>query len=185
MAIVTTRDGDAFGMHLSDHDFGPIIHLNPDIRAFDALDPDNHTTNLACDLPLGGSAHLVVSNTGAFTFQVSAHDSGFDNIDYSVAAVLMTREGIAFTFAHSGSVEGTIAGLPFGTPTRDDHATITGSKQELKDEFRRLEGATFIATLDGTDTLVEGIKGLILEALKAAAKELGAAAAKAVIAVVA
>ena len=108
----------------------------------------------------------------------------FDNIDYSLAAVLMTRGGIAFTFAHSGSVEGTIAGLPFGTPRRDDHATIAGGNPTLQDEFGSLEGATFIAVLDGTDTLVAGIKGLIDDAIKAAAKEIGAAAAKAVIALV-
>ena len=185
MAVVTTRGGDAFGMHLSGRDFGPIIHLNPnDVLNFDAVDATTGRTGLTSDLPLNGSAHLVVSKTGSFTFQVNAHDSGFDNIDYSLAAVLMTRGGIAFTFAHSGSVEGTIAGLPFGTPRRDDHATIAGGNPTLKDEFGSLEGATFIAVLDGTDTLVAGIKGLIDDAIKAAAKEIGAAAAKAVIALV-
>jgi hypothetical protein len=185
MMIVTTNPGDAFGAELTGRDFGPIFQLNPnDVRAFDAIDPDNGTTQLATDLPLGGSAHLVVNNTGAFTFTVHAHDSGFDNIDYSLAAVLMTKSGLAFTFGHQGGVEGTSAGLPFGTPRRDDNATMTGANPALKDEFDRLDGATFVGKLAGTDALVEGIKGLISDAVNAAAKELGAAAAKAVIALV-
>jgi hypothetical protein len=128
---------------------------------------------------------LLVTNTGAFTFTIHAHDSGADNIDYSLAAVLMTQSGLAFTFEHQGGVEGTSAGLPFGTPRRDDNATVTGTNPTLKDEFARLDGAKFVGKLAGNDTLVKGITGLINDALSAAAKELGAAAAKAVIALVA
>jgi len=184
--IVTTTTGGAFGADLAGRNFGPIFQLNPeDVRSFDAKDPDNGTTQLASDLPLGGSAHLTVTNTGAFTFSVHAHDSGFDNIDYSLAAVLMTKSGLAFTFEHQGGVEGTIAGLPFGKPRRDDSATLTGTNSSLKDEFIGLEGATFVGTLSGTDTRVDGIKGLLKEALDAAIKQLGVEAAKAVVTLVA
>jgi hypothetical protein len=157
----------------------------PDIREFDAVDPDNGTTRLATDLALGGSAHLLVTKTGAFTFSVHTHDSGADNINYSLAAVLMTQSGLAFTFEHQGGVEGTLAGLPFGTPRRDDNPTLTGSNSALKDEFDRLDGARFVGKLAGTDALVKGIEGLIADTVSAAAKDLGAAAAKALIALVA
>lgn len=157
----------------------------PDIRDFDAVDSDNGTTRLASDLPLGGSAHLLVTNTGAFTLNVNAHDSGFDNIDYTFAAVLMSKSGLAFTFSHQGGVEGTSAGLPFGTPRRDDHATLTGTNPSLKDEFIRLDGAVFVGTLKGTDALVSGVEGFITDEISAAAKELGTEAAKAVVALVA
>ena len=155
------------------------------VRTFDAIDSDNGTTQLASNLALGGSAHLLVTNTGAFTLTFHAHDSGFDNIDYSVAAVLMAKSGLAFTFEHQGGVEGTSAGLPFGTPRRDDNVTLAGTNPALKDSFDQLGGATLVAKLAGTDTLVKGIEGLIGDALSSAAKELGAAAGKAVIALVA
>jgi len=75
---------------------------------------------LTSGLPLGGSVHLVMRKNGDFTFSSHAHDSGFDNIDYVVSAALMTPSGIASTFQHSGHVEGTVAGLPFGTPPESE-----------------------------------------------------------------
>ena len=165
--------------------FNPPPVKQPDTREFDAIDSDNGTTRLASDLALGGSARVVVTNTGAFTFTVNAHDSGFDNIDYSLVAILMTKSGLAFTFAHQGGVEGTSAGLPVGTPRRDDHATITGTNPTLKDEFARLDGALFIGTLKGTDALVNGIEGFIAEELGAALKQLSVDAVNAVVALVA
>ncbi|QLL09665.1 hypothetical protein [Mycobacterium vicinigordonae] len=82
---------------------------------------------LTCGLPLGGSAHLACQSNGAYTLTGHAHDSGFDTIQYAWAAALVTPAGIAFTFAHQGRVEGTSAGLPFGTPRRDDHFTLAST----------------------------------------------------------
>jgi hypothetical protein len=101
---------------------------------------DDETANfdsgsLTSSLPLGGSAHLVVRKNGNFTFSCHAHDSGFDNIDYVVSAVLMTPAGIAFTFQHSGNVEGTVAGLPFGTPDRDDDFITGGFNPAITNEW--------------------------------------------------
>jgi hypothetical protein len=59
------------------------------------------------------------------------HDSGFDNIDYTISAVLMSASGIAFTFQHSGNVEGTSAGLPFGTPNRNDDFVSSGNNESI------------------------------------------------------
>jgi hypothetical protein len=109
---------------------------------------------LTSDLPLGGNAHLVMRKNGNFTFSCHAHDSGFNNIDYVVAAVLMTSRGIAFTFAHSGNVEGTVAGLPFGTPDRDDDFVIGGNNPMITGEFDDIPNAKFSATISAT---LEGV----------------------------
>ncbi len=176
--IVTTQNGDAFGADVSDRNIGPISLLNPlDVHAFD-------TGTLVSDLPLGGSAHVVVTKSGAFSFTSHAHDSGFDNINYALGAVLMTPSGLAFTFGHQGHVEGTIAGLPFGKPDRDDDSAASGSNPTLQVEFDRLQGAHLVGTLAGTDTLLDGLKGLIGDAVKTAASQLGLAAAQGVIALV-
>jgi hypothetical protein len=183
--MVITQNGDAFGHDVSGRDIGPAFLLNPsDIQTFDAIDANDGSSSLKSDLALGGSAHLVVTDKGAFTFNSHAHDSGFDNIDYTLAGILMTPSGLAFTFQREGNVEGTIAGLPFGTPRRDDNHTSSGSNPAIRDEFERLRGAIFVGTLVGTDTLVAGVTGLIGDALKSAAQKFGLAAATAVIALV-
>ena len=84
---------------------------------------------LTSSLPLGGSLHLVIRRNGNFTLSTHAHDSGFDNIDYVITAVLIAASGIAFTFQHAGHVEGTSAGLPLGTPDRNDDFTAGGQIQ--------------------------------------------------------
>jgi len=150
-------------------------HLDPDLAVFDS-------GPVTSDLPLGGSVHLVMRRNGDFTFSSHAHDSGFDNIDYGIAVALMTSDGIAaFTFAHSGSCEGTAAGLPFGTPRRDDDFTASGNNPMIVSEFDHLGGAVLNVNLSGVDTLVQGLN----KVLKDAAEQLGVAAAQSVVALVA
>lgn len=185
LMVITTRTGDAFGADVSGHDIGPIVLLNPsDVQAFDAIDAGGGSNHLQGDLALGGSAHLVITDNGTFTFNSHAHDSGFDSIDYTLGAVLMTPAGVAFTFEQHGSVEGTVAGLPFGTPRRDDNRMSSGSNPAIRAEFNHLRGATFVGRLAGTDTLVGGAKSLIAEAVKSAAQKFGLEAATSVIALV-
>jgi hypothetical protein len=122
---------------------------------------------------------------GNFTFNCDAHDSGFDNIDYAVGAVFITASGVAFTFKHEGHVEGTIAGLPFGTPNRNDHFVSGGANPSITAEWQNVfVGGRFVVAIDGKDTLVAGIGGLLGDLVKTAAQELGKAAAAAVIALV-
>ena len=169
----------AGGEHSQDNSFNYAMRVQSlaDILVFD----DGPLTS---DLPLGGSVHIAVKKNGNFTFSCDAHDSGFDNIDYVASAVLMTPTGIAFTFQHSGSVEGTIAGLPFGTPNRDSHFVTGGSNSGITPEFDDLSRAMFKGSIAGKDTLVEGVKGALGDLVKEAAKELGKAGAAAIIALV-
>src|SRR6266702_3705168 len=132
--------------------------------------------SLTSSLPLGGSVHLVMRKSGDFTFSCHAHDSGFDNIDYVVSALLMTPSGIAFTFQHSGNVEGTSAGLPFKTPRRDDDFITGGNNPSIANEFGGMPGAKLEASIDGKDTLVRGLEGELGDLLKKVGEELGKAA---------
>jgi hypothetical protein len=132
-------------------------------------------------LPLGGSVHVVMQRNGSFTFSCHAHDSGFDNIDYAISAVLMTPSGIAFTFQHSGHVEGTGAGLPFGTPNRNDDFTTGGTNPQITTQWGGIVAAKLLPRLDGTDTLVRGLGGALDDVIKAALAEVGKEAAAGVI----
>jgi hypothetical protein len=183
--VVTTRTGDAFGAEVSGHDIGPSVLLNPsDVQTFDAIDAGGGSHHLQGNPALGGSAHLVVTDSGTFTFNSHAHDCGFDNMDYTLGAVLMTPAGLAFTFEQQGSVEGTVAGLPLGTPRRDDNRMTSGSNPVIKAEFNHLRDATFVGKLAVTDTLVAGAKSLIAEAVTSAVHRVGLEAATTIIALV-
>jgi hypothetical protein len=122
--------------------------------------------------------------TRNFSFGSHAHDSGFDNIDYVISAVFMTTTGIAFTFQHSGHVEGTVAGLPFGTPNRNDDFITGGSNPMITSEWDNTRGGRMAASLDGRDTLVGGLTGILDDLLKNVGDELGMAGAAAVVALV-
>jgi hypothetical protein len=158
-------------------ELGFIPPVGDDIASFDA-------GPLTSGLPLGGSAHLVMRKNGDFTFSCHAHDSGFDNIDYVVSAVLMSPSGIAFTFQHSGHVEGTVAGLPFGTPNRNDDFIVGGNNVAIANEWKGISVAKLQGSVDGRDTLVAGLEGILNDLLKTVAGQFGKAAAAAVVALV-
>ncbi len=140
---------------------------------------------LTSDLPLGGSARIIMDQKGSFTFTCHAHDSGFDNIDYALAAVILDANGIAFTFSHTGHTEGTSAGLPFGTPDRDDSFTTGGGNPQITAEWNQIVGGRISASLTGVDKLVGGIEGMIGNVLNQLLQEAGKALATAIIALVA
>ena len=168
----------AHGGHSDLHSAPFVLPHHDEVQTFD-VGP------ITSGLPLGGSASVVVSNTGTFTFATHADDSGADNIDYTLSAVLMTPSGIAFTFAHQGHVEGTTGAVPIvSTPKRDDFQTSSGTNPALKDDFGNLFNSVLAARLTGTDTLIGGITKFINDVIDDAAKQLGQAAAKAVIAIV-
>lgn len=159
--------------------FGPPPAPTGDTATFDS-------GPITSDLPLGGSVHLVMRRNGDFTFSTHVHDSGFDNIDYVISAVLVTGSGIAFTFQHAGHVEGTSAGLPFGTPDRNDDTTSTGENLMITREFDGIfAGAKLLTRLDGKDKLVGGLQGMLGELLSEAAAAVGKVALAAAVALVA
>ncbi|WP_367575248.1 LGFP repeat-containing protein [Streptomyces griseoaurantiacus] len=143
---------------------------------------DTGMLTTANGLPLSGSAHLVITRSGDFTFTRHAHDAGFDNIDYVLETVLMAPTGMAFTFTHEGHVEGTVAGLPFGTPDRNDDHIQPGNNPALANQFEDLADAVFLGHVEGKDTLVGGVEKFIGDTVSEAATSLGKAAAAGVVA---
>jgi hypothetical protein len=171
----------AGGQHSADGSFNYLASFQGGLPSDTAVfDSGPLTSNLA----LGGSAHVAVRRNGDFTFSCHAHDSGFDNIDYAIVAVLLTTNAIAFTFTHSGGTEGTSAGLPFGTPRRDDDFTTSGNNPMISTEFDGMNGALWKADLTGRDALVHGVAGALEDLLGQAVSALGKAAAAAVVALV-
>jgi hypothetical protein len=142
--------------------------------------------SLTSGLSLGGSVKLIMTNKGDFTFSAHAHDSGFDNIDYVVSAVLMMPNGLAFTFQHQGHLEGTTVSIPnpFNKPKRDDDPVIPGNNPSITNEFGGMGLATLQASVDGKDTLVGGLEKIVNDLLNQAAQQLEKAGAAAVVALV-
>jgi hypothetical protein len=150
-------------------------HIDPDTLNFDS-------GPLTTDLPLGGSAHLVIRRNGDFTFSTHAHDSGFNNIRYGLVAVLMASNGIAFTCERTGHLEGTTAGLH---PKRNDDPVTSGNNGIIARNFDAIaSGARFVATLSGNDVLVSNIRQMIEDAISDAAKQLLKNAATSVVALI-
>lgn len=123
------------------------------------------------DLALGGNVKIVMQRDGTFTMSTHAHDSGFDNIAYAYAIVLATARGDAFTFAHAGHVEGTSAGLPFGTPQRNSDFFVTGHDPRITEKWDDIvASARLSCQLTGVDKLAGALNDLLAKAATAAAE---------------
>ena len=133
------------------------------------------TGYLTSNLPLGGSAHLVVDGKGDYTLSTHAHDSGFNNISYVLGVVLMSHDGqAALGIPVEGHVEGTSGALPFGTPDRNDDQTKIGNDPRITQHFDAIAaGATLIGRLDGVDKLQGGVQEAMGLALEEGMKEFG------------
>jgi hypothetical protein len=116
---------------------------------------------LASDLPLGGGATVAMKQNGDFTFSGFAHDSGLDNIDYVLSTLIWTADGQVFVYQHAGHTEGTSAGLPFGTPNRDDNFAVPGSDLRITKEWDGIVNGRIAGDLTGKDTFVSGIEGTV------------------------
>ncbi|MFD4910513.1 hypothetical protein [Kitasatospora purpeofusca] len=141
----------------------------------------NFDQDVTTDIAIGGSVHVVMRQDGFFSFSTHAYDSGFDNIDYTISAAVLTPDGHVFTFQHSGHTEGTVAGLPFGTPDRNDDFTFVGNNPEITARWDGILNGTFKASLDATDTLAAGVTGALGDLVKAVLAAAGKAAADAVV----
>ena len=131
-------------------------------------------------LAMGGSMQLVVHRNGDYQLTVHAHDSGATNIQYGFTAVLVGQDGQPFTFEHAGHLEGT-SGAVFGHPHRNSDFTTAGHDPRLAASYDQLvETGSFIGKLTGQDKLLQGLQGLLEDAVKS----LAAAGMKAAIALV-
>ena len=143
------------------------------------------TAPLTCPEPLGGSVDIVMNSAGGFIFSGHLHNSSVDNIDYTLSAVIIAPNGTGIAFQRSGHTEGVVAGLPFGTPDRDDNFTKPDFNQRISDHWDEFTQASlYKPDLVGTDTLVEGAGKILNDLADQALKALGSAASQALVALV-
>jgi hypothetical protein len=141
---------------------------------------------LTSGLPLGGTVDVVLNSQGDITFSGHLHDSGFDNIDYVLSAVIVSPSGASIGFQHSGHTEGTVAGLPFGTPNRnDDFVTPSGlNNEQIVSNWSQLASGSLSWRLEAQDTLTEGAAKVLGDLAQQAVEALGSAATASLIALV-
>jgi uncharacterized protein with LGFP repeats len=139
---------------------------------------------LTSGLPLGGWVDIVMNGLGDFTFSGSLHDSGFDNIDYTLSVVIVAPSGTGIAFQHAGHTEGTVAGLPFGTPNRDDNFKKPDFNQRISDHWDQFTQGSLFWRLDATDTLAEGAAKILGDLANQGLKALGSAASAALVALI-
>jgi hypothetical protein len=87
----------------------------PDFKIFDSGQLGPSTTT--------GWGQVGFTINGGVAFRGAIHESGFLGHDYTFAMAIanyVDPSDKLIVFLHSGSVEGTSSGLPFGTPQRDD-----------------------------------------------------------------
>jgi hypothetical protein len=85
-------------------------------------------------LPVGGWVDVAVNKHGNFTFAGHMHNSGFPNVHFALAVVLMTPSGVGYGFAREHTLDGTVT--IFGR-NRDDDWTDTGGNQQLSGDWGR------------------------------------------------
>jgi hypothetical protein len=98
------------------------------------------------------------------------HNSGFPNIHFVLAVVLMTPSGIGYGFGRDHALDGTVT--LFGR-NRDDDWTDTGANQQLVGKWDQVARAQLQWRLVAFDTLTHGIQGLVEDLVKDAAQQLG------------
>lgn len=141
---------------------------------------------LTSGLPLGGWVDITMNAEGDVTFSGHLHNSGFDNIDYTLSVVVVSASGASVGFQHSGHTEGTVAGLPFGTPDRDDNFVSPQplNNQQIAANWNDLKNGSIFWRLDATDTLAEGAGKVLGDLAQKAVAALGTAAVAALVALI-
>jgi LGFP repeat len=136
------------------------------------------SSQLTSDLPIGGWADVTFNARGDVTFSGHLHNSGFDNIDYTLAVVIVSPTGASIGFERQGHTEGTSAALPFGSPNRnDDFVTPQGlNNQQVAAAWSQLRNGSLFWHLQSTDTLAQGVGRILSDLAQEALNELGSAA---------
>jgi hypothetical protein len=132
-------------------------------------------------LPVGGWVDVVVNKRGDFTFAGHMHNSGFPNIHFALAIVLMTPSGVGYGFGRDHTLDGTVT--IFGRD-RDNDWTDTGANQQLAGNWDQVTQSRLHWRLVAHDTLTAGLQGLVEDLVKDAATQLGKAGITALIALI-
>ena len=154
------------------------------IALTDVITLDSGPITFSDSTALGGWCRLVINRNGDVTFSGHMHDSGFDTYEFAVAAVALTPSGIGYTVSYSGRAEGTSAGLPFGTPRRDDDWTESGNNPPIRDNWIEAAQSVFKVRVVSQDKLAGGLSDVVQDALKDLAKQGIEAGVKALVALI-
>ena len=132
-------------------------------------------------LPVGGWIDVVVNKRGDFTFAGHMHNSGFPNIHFALAIVLMTPSGVGYGFGRDHGLDGTVTILG---RNRDDDWIDTGTNQQLAGNWDQVTQSRLHWRLVAHDTLTKGLQGLVEDLVKEAATQFGKAGIAALIALI-
>ena len=165
------------GMHDSSQSTAYVVPWDiPDAKTFHS---DIHTSGGA---PVGGWIDIKLSNSGQFTFSGHMHNSGFPNYEFAVVAVIMTREGIAYSFRYKEHVEGTVE--IFGRD-RDEDWIETGNNTTIKDNWKKIaQGGTLYWDFVVQDTITKDLQQMLNDLAKKAFQEIAQAGVLALIALI-
>jgi len=145
-----------------------IVHHHADISTSDWL-------------PAGGWVDVMVNKRGDFTFAGHMHNSGFPNIHFALAIVLMTPSGVGYGFAVDHTLDGTVT---FFGRQRDFDWTNTGNNPQLSGNWDQVLQSRLHWRLVAYDTLTRGMQGIVDDLVKEAAMQLGKAGITALIAMI-
>ena len=136
------------------------------------LGPLNASISFQGNIACGGSASLVLNVDGTCTFNGSFHDSGLVSYDVSLAMVVTSTSGKAFTFAKTGHVSGTAALAGGGSNSRNftwadsaKNADVAAAWAELvagsNSHWKADVNASVVDVLNDVVTLVKAIQPVI------------------------
>ena len=91
-------------------------------------------------VPVGGFAQLTIRQDGSHVFSGHLHDSGETPYNLSVVCFVKDTLNRAYTFAHSGSMAGTL-----GSSSRDDDWNVAGVSAAIRANWANLVGGTSAA----------------------------------------
>jgi hypothetical protein len=180
LALIT-HAGDTFTASVEGHHVGPVSRINHEPPPVVVL-PDTITLesgSITSDLTIGGSAKLVLSRNGDWTFSGRLRNSGAIGIEYTLSMVVLSPTGIAITRQKSGNVGGT-----FSAGSRVDTWTEAGNVQGMGERWPEIVQSRLTWTLHANDVFSGEILKALEDALREALKQAGQAAVKAVISLV-
>jgi hypothetical protein len=131
--------------------------------------------------PIGGWVDIRVNDQGHFTVSGHMHNSGALNIQYSLAAVLMTPSGAGYGFAREHQIDGSST---LFDRNRDDDWNKDETQPEAAANWSQVSQSRLYCRLVASDTLSKGLQGLVEDIIKEIAKEYGKKAVIALIEVI-
>lgn len=129
---------------------------------------------------IGGWYDVALTPQGDISFSGHLHNSGADNYNTTVAVVLMTPDGLAYSVTHQGNTYGT-----FHTGSRNDDWVINEKNDIIaKNWDTQFSKATWKSTARASSKTLESIQSIVDDLANQLAQAAGKAAVEAVISLV-